>query len=247
MIHQLVTMTRKEFGGVASDAIAVLPLGSIEQHGDHLPLYTDAAIVHSLVRESLEIHARKSETPFILAPTLHLGSSDHHLFSVALSLKVETYIAVLKDMIRSLAASGIRRILMINGHGGNDLAMKLVCNDIVLEQDVTVGAFSYWNPDYTPGHDGDIELDHAGTAETSLMLFLGHETRNFDVQGPKDTPLFDKNFGQGVVVNRADEWASIGGVTVSPTNATSEIGAALHRRRAAAMAKTIEIFDEETR
>ena len=94
LLHEL---TRKEAGAVAPEALLVLPVGAIEQHGPHLPVGTDYLTVEYLAREAA--NQAQQEIPILIAPTLPFGSSHHHLsFGGTMSLSTETYYRTLLDL-----------------------------------------------------------------------------------------------------------------------------------------------------
>lgn len=112
----LSLLTSPEIGACAPNSIALLPLGAIEQHGHHLPVSTDTRIVTEVASRAEAALPNK----VVLGPTLWAGNSHHHLdFPGTLSIRSETYVAVLTDIANSLLKSGFRKILFLNGHGGN--------------------------------------------------------------------------------------------------------------------------------
>ena len=99
-----------------ADRVVVLPLGSMEQHGHHLPLLTDSMIGGEIIRRA---DAEVGESALFL-PMLWVGASDHHrAFPGTVSASNDVYVKLLEDMIKSLIGSGFRRILLVNAHGGN--------------------------------------------------------------------------------------------------------------------------------
>ena len=99
-----------------SDKVVVLPIGSLEQHGHHLPLLTDSLINTEIVRRA---EAELGDAALFL-PLLWCGASDHHLgLPGAVSISNDTYTRLLVDILESLIAHGFRRIFLLNAHGGN--------------------------------------------------------------------------------------------------------------------------------
>src|SRR5579875_3449265 len=112
--------TRATLGAVLPDALVVVPVGAVEQHGPHLPTSTDALVVTEVVEEASRRAAGQSSRALVVTPTVCFGASDHHLpFGGTLSFTVETMTSVLLDTCRSIARDGGRRVLLVNGHGGN--------------------------------------------------------------------------------------------------------------------------------
>ena len=137
--------------------IAIIPVGSIEQHGPHLPISTDSDIVTEIsLRFSKKIDG-------ILLPTINYGISDEHFPFFNLSVKKSTLSKMLDDICGSLIKNGISRILIINGHYGNLDSLKDFERKKKKSRKIKV--FSYWK--YM-----SREFDHAGNVETSIMLAI---------------------------------------------------------------------------
>jgi len=142
--------------------IAIIPVGSIEQHGPHLPISTDSDIV-------TEISLRFSEKiNGILLPTINYGISDEHFPFFNLSVKKSTLSKMLDDICESLIKNGISRILIINGHYGNLDSLKGF--ERKKKRNRKIKVLSYWK--YM-----DREFDHAGNVETSIMLAISKNVK----------------------------------------------------------------------
>jgi len=101
---------------VSRDVPAVVPIAAVEQHGRHLPIFTDSMLLQEVVRNA----APRLEDRIVWAPLLWLGNSHHHLdFAGTLSAAPRTYLDLLGDLIDNLVGHGFRRIVLLNGHGGN--------------------------------------------------------------------------------------------------------------------------------
>ena len=137
--------------------IAIIPVGSIEQHGPHLPISTDSDIVTEI---SLQLSDKING---VLLPTINYGISDEHFPFFNLSIKKSTLSRILEDICESLIKNGISRILIINGHYGNLDSLKSFERKQKNSRKIKV--FSYWK--YM-----DREFDHAGNVETSIMLAI---------------------------------------------------------------------------
>jgi len=141
--------------------IAVIPVGSIEQHGPHLPISTDSDIV-------TEIAKRLSEKKnYLLLPTLAYGVSFEHAPFFNISIKEATLHTIISDLCKSLLANNIKAVFIINGHHGNLKPLKNIDEKFRKLSKNKLGVFSlsYW-------HFMQREFDHAGFAETSLMLAI---------------------------------------------------------------------------
>ena len=142
--------------------IAIIPVGSIEQHGPHLPISTDSDIVTEIsLRFSKKIDG-------ILLPTINYGISDEHFPFFNLSVKKSTLSKMLDDICGSLIKNGISRILIINGHYGNLDSLKDFERKKKKSRKIKVR--SYWK--YM-----DREFDHAGNVETSIMLAISKNVK----------------------------------------------------------------------
>ncbi|SEO45147.1 creatinine amidohydrolase [Amycolatopsis saalfeldensis] len=225
----------------STGAIALLPIGSQEQHAAHLPMGTDTMLAEAVVDGAL---ARLGGEPAVVRlPSLPFGHSPHHLFAAAVSLSAATLSAVLADVLDSLVVSGFRRVLVVNGHGGNDEIMRLAVKQHALRADVALAACSYWSL----GEGGSP--GHAGAFETSLMLAARPELVRERVPHPAVTPppLFDQPPYPGLTVERHGEWARVGGSTDDATAATAERGQDLLAARVTALAEAVRAFDAATR
>ena len=141
--------------------IAVIPVGSIEQHGPHLPISTDSDIV-------TEIAKRLSEKKnYLLLPTLAYGVSFEHAPFFNISIKEATLRTIISDLCESLLANNIKTVFIINGHHGNLKPLKNIDEKFrkLSKNKLRVFSLSYW-------HFMQREFDHAGFVETSLMLAI---------------------------------------------------------------------------
>ena len=147
--------------------IAIIPVGSIEQHGPHLPISTDSDIV-------TEIASKLSDkVKGILLPTISYGISDEHFPFFNLSIKKSTLSRILEDVCESLIKNGISKIVIINGHYGNLDSLRNFERKQKTRRKIKI--FSYWK--YM-----DREFDHAGNVETSIMLAI---SKNVDMKKAK--------------------------------------------------------------
>ena len=146
--------------------IAVIPVGSIEQHGPHLPLSTDSDIVTEVAKRICQ------KNNFLLLPTINYGVSREHAPFFNLSLKDTTLQKILLDLCLSLFENNIKTIFIINGHHGNLKAIKNIDKKLrkILKNKISVFSLSYW-------HYMKREFDHAGFVETSLMLAISNDVK----------------------------------------------------------------------
>lgn len=154
------------------DAVVILPLASIEQHGPHLPTMTDTRLGHEVAMRAARIVQPKQ--PVVVTPVVWSGLSEHHMpFGGTLTVSAATFRAVVSDLITSLTRLGFRKILLSNSHGGNIMAMQQLCDELSPECPATLVATTYAIEGAAQigvlleDQDG---VQHAGEAETSMML-----------------------------------------------------------------------------
>jgi creatinine amidohydrolase len=166
-------MTGPELKALAArDALVVLPIGSLEQHGPHLPVWTDSAHAHEIALRG----AAAADLPAVVLPPMWMGLSEHHLpFGGTITLDYPTFHAVLRCVVRSLLADGFRRLLIVNGHGGNIDPLAVSTRELAAEFGIPV-VVTTW-PNLAPKEIGTIlttqpGIHHACEGETSLWLAL---------------------------------------------------------------------------
>jgi creatinine amidohydrolase len=227
-------LTREEISRLATRAVAVLPVASIEQHGPHLATITDTALINEIIARACSVVANHVDV--LLAPTLPYGCSDYHFpFGGTLSLTSRTFQAVLADLLRSLAKAGCARTFVLNGHGGNAEICRVVAADAAREENMTVVTASYWDL-IEPPDDADFP-GHAGKFETSLMLAAHPQLVHLDRARP--SPLSLPPQLRGLQITPPDLWQRIDGFTDDPRCARSETGENLLQRCAEAVARAI--------
>jgi creatinine amidohydrolase len=160
----------------AAGAVALLPTGAIEQHGPHLPLDTDTFTSFTVCARAAE---RVREFPVLVLPPVWWGLSPYWMvFPGTLTLKPETLIAVIAEIAESVGHHGVRRMVIVNGHGGNDGLIQAAAVK-ASGPAIRVAALSYWRliperlREIAERDDGDI--GHAGELETSIQLHLQPE------------------------------------------------------------------------
>jgi creatinine amidohydrolase len=158
-------------------ALVVLPIAAIEQHGPHLPVDTDSNTAWEIaVRAARQIQ----EFPILVIPTLWAGYSPHHMgFPGTLSLRAETLIHVTMDLVESILKHGFRKIVILNGHGGNEPVLNTAVSEIAARLDVRVPVVTWWGP-FAPEITGLLISEvggtcHSGEIETAIQLHLQPE------------------------------------------------------------------------
>lgn len=219
---------------------AILAVGSLENHGDHLPFGTDTLVSYMLSKEVAE----RVEGLLVLPP-IYYGMSEHYKdFSFTISMRYETLTEVLKDILLSLHREGIHKVFIFNGHDGNSAPIEVAARSIKVQhpemkiavQDawwVTAGellppdTFEVWNG-----------LGHAGEGETSICLALfPHLVQMEHAKGvvPDLPPNADLKW-------KFSELTDIG-ATGDPTKGTKEKGEAMRKALVEAVVEFINKLD----
>jgi creatinine amidohydrolase len=161
--------------------IAVLPVAATEQHGPHLPLSVDTDIVNGVVRAALPHLA--ASLPALFQPTQAVGfSPEHTRFAGTLTLKSETLLRVWTELGECVAASGVKKLVLFNAHGGQVGALDLVARDLRARLGMLVYSVNWFHLPLRDANGQDVNAlfsaeehrfgIHAGEIETSLMLAL---------------------------------------------------------------------------
>jgi creatinine amidohydrolase len=173
--------SQAQAGGHWDRAIAVLPLAATEQHGPHLPLRVDTALVDGIVAASLA-HLQVS-APVLFLPTQAVGlSPEHAAFAGTLTLKAATVIRLWTELAECVAACGVRKLVLFNSHGGQTGLMDVVARDLRARLGLLVYCVNWFGLPLTGTDGADVNAFfsahehrfgiHAGDIETSLMLAL---------------------------------------------------------------------------
>src|ERR1051325_1654859 len=118
---QLTDLSWTKVQALSKDTPVVFPVAALEQHGHHMPLFTDSILLGEIVRRISEQMGER----VLFAPLMWLGNSDHHLdFPGTLSAAPRTYLDLLNGLLENFIQHGFRRLVFINGHGGNDVPGK---------------------------------------------------------------------------------------------------------------------------
>jgi creatinine amidohydrolase/Fe(II)-dependent formamide hydrolase-like protein len=207
--------------------VALLPIGSIEQHGPHLPLDTDAFDADYLAKRVAE--ACSDPKPLVL-PLISYGVSYHHAeFKGTISLRNDTLSRLVYDIGMAVARTGVKKLLIINGHGGNDPALNYAAQMINRDARIFVGVDT--------GETSEIDIErivetpndvHAGEIETSTSLAVRPHLVRLD-RATKLVPQFSSrymNFSsrRGVSWHAYTKKISSTGVIGDPTKASAEKG-----------------------
>ena len=167
--------------GLAQRAVAVLPVAAVEQHGPHLPLSVDATLLQGVIAAALPL--LPAGLPALFLPPQNVGLSTEHLsYPGTLTLSPATLIALWTELGECVARAGVRKLLLLNGHGGNVAPMDIVARELRQRCGLLVYGSSWFSlplPDEVNGLFGAEEHRfgiHGGAIETSMMLHLAPAT-----------------------------------------------------------------------
>ncbi|MEM8868441.1 MAG: creatininase family protein [Verrucomicrobiota bacterium] len=213
-----------------SKALVVLPVGATEQHGHHLPLYTDTLISSGVLERAIK-RLNESVPAYMLSPITISKSNEHRSFPGTLWIGAKTLYDVLFDIARSVHESGFRKICFFNGHGGNVGILHAVSRDIRVEFDMTVFVGSAGTfldlPELPEGiHSGEKTMGiHANFTETALIKALKPDLVREDKCKP-DIPNYPDSeiglIGKGYAQWKTEDWSATG-TFGDPTQVTTEI------------------------
>jgi creatinine amidohydrolase len=210
--------------------VAIIPVGSLEQHGKHLPVSTDSEIVTHVA----ERVARKCG--LLLLPTIPYGVSFEHAPLFNLSIKTSTLQTLLLEMCLSLGKNKVRRVIILNGHHGNQDALKGIEQKVrrLSKGKVRVVSLSYW-------HFMEIEFDHAGFVETSLMLAVSNKVKMNLAKRGFDASKLDAESRSRISKLAQTQFvkATKTGVWGDPTKATKRDGAKIMSEIVQNITKTV--------
>ena len=166
--------------GLAAQTVAILPVGAVEQHGPHLPLKVDTALVEGVVDAALPLMA--ADVSVLVLPTQAIGLSlEHQDYAGTLSLSPATLLAVWTELGACVARAGVKKLLIFNAHGGNVSSMDIVARQLRMQCGLLVYHSSWFNLPQPAGvneafsaHEHRFGV-HGGETETSMMLHLAPE------------------------------------------------------------------------
>jgi creatinine amidohydrolase len=173
--HLLERMTWPEVQSAIDQGVdaVLIPVGTIEQHGPHMPLDTDCFIARSLCLRAAE-HAESEGVQLLVAPTLNVTLSWYHMqFPGSIRLSTTTFFQVFREVCDSLVHHGFERLVAVNGHGGNAAALTVGVNHYFETTGRRVFLAQWWDLASDVLAEVEGPLIHAEEAETSLAIALG--------------------------------------------------------------------------
>jgi creatinine amidohydrolase len=230
MIRTFADLRAPQILDLPSGAIAIMPIGSAEQHGPHLPLSTDFVVADTLARDA--VAAFGDEHQLFLLPSMGISKSNEHAWSPGtLWLSAATMLAVLDDVGRCLATTPVRKLVFLNGHGGNSALLQVASRDIRLAHGLSTFVM---HPSVPPDHGGASPAEelgmgiHAGLEETSIMMYLRPELVRLDLATrnvPEHLNSYERvRFGGAVSFGWLSDDFGTDGSIGDPTAASAEHG-----------------------
>jgi creatinine amidohydrolase len=173
---ELAQLSWPQVDALSRDMPVVIPVAAAEQHGHHLPVFTDSLLLGEVVRRVSEPLSER----VLFTPLMWLGNSDHHLdFPGTLSARPRLYLDLLENLAENLLAHGFRRLVFLNGHGGNDTPGEQAVYELRQRHrartDLLLLFATYWDfarPQETRSDLVQQAMGHACEWETSMMLHL---------------------------------------------------------------------------
>lgn len=220
--------------GERDGSIVIVPVGSVEQHGNHLPVGTDTFLATGVTEHAVD--AVSDDVPALVTPPVWTGHSPHHLsIGGTASLSVGVMMSLLSEVAETTMANGFDAIIFVNGHGGNIPVISSSVSEIGAAQpDREVLGLSYFDlaaDEIDAIRDSDVGgMGHGGEFETSLMLYLYPElVDETDMEAaalaePYDSGTQDMFAGGPLSVYRDFEAYSSSGAIGDPSVATPEKG-----------------------
>lgn len=173
--------TAREFEGIDADrTIGVLPVAAVEQHGPHLPVFTDAAIQQGMLEAAIPLIPEELDVRIL--PVQAVGKSNEHLWAPGtLTIPAAGLIEHWCELGASVARAGVRKLVIVNSHGGNEAVMEIVARELRVRHSMLAVKTSWMRFGTPPGLYSETELRygiHGGDVETSLMLHFQPHTVN---------------------------------------------------------------------
>lgn len=220
-------LTAPEIRALAGrDATVILPVASMEQHGPHLAVGVDTVLCEGVCRRAAE--SIMDHVPVLVAPTLWCGMAEHHMaFGGTFTFDIPTYRAVILAFLKSIARHGFKRVLIVNGHGGNISALSAFLPDLAVETGLKLCATTYFElaqPAIDPILEDQERIRHACEGETSMMMALAPDLVRGDQLANAHGPKHSTPRPLGVARYRSFSSFSQSGVVGDARKATSEKG-----------------------
>lgn len=216
----------------AENALVIVPVASLEQHGPHLCTGTDIILGGNVALETAK-RLQAGGMPVIVTPVVWTGLAEHHMaFGGTVTLDSSVFLALLHGVVGSVARHGFQRVMLLNGHGGNAEAIGTAATELAVEFGIRVAGATYWHmvPEViAPLLEAQPTLMHACEAETSMVWHLMPEgvrpDRLPEAVGPKSSRV--EGQPPGLLMRRSFREISETGVVGDARTASAEKGAKL--------------------
>jgi creatinine amidohydrolase len=226
---QLADLTWPDVAALSKNTPVVFPVASLEQHGRHMPLYTDSMLTGEIARRAAVALGDR----VLFAPLLWLGNSHHHMdFPGTLSAEPRVYLDLLCGLLDNFITHGFKRLIILNGHGGNDVPGKQAVFEIRQRhrqrKDLLLLSITYWKTNYEASKSHpDLRqtiMGHACEWETSMVLRLApHLVKDHRQVTPQEPGNAFEPASRGWTMPDRSEDGHVG----DPREATAEKGEAL--------------------
>jgi creatinine amidohydrolase len=223
------------------NAIVIVPVGSLEQHGPHLPVEVDSRLGEEVAHRTARLIDARGEHAVVL-PMLWTGISEHHMsFGGTITLDLPAFAAVIEGICKSIVRHGFKRIVLLNSHGGNDNALRTLADELTPKLGVPILQTTYWlaaAEEIGAILDTQPNVGHACEAETAMMMAVRPDLVANDriaMAKANKTPDAEDIVGPGVYIWRTLSAMAATGVVGNPEAATAEKG----NRLLEAIAKTL--------
>ncbi|MFT4890156.1 MAG: creatinine amidohydrolase [Halobacteriales archaeon] len=220
--------------------LALLPVGSTEQHGPHAPLGTDATTAEAVA----EAGAGAYDGEVVVAPAVEIGvSEEHRHFPGSLWVSEDTFRAYVRETVESLAFHGFDRVVLVNGHGGNTPALREVAARLTRDSDAYAVPFTWFE-----AVDVDVPMGHAGGRETALLREVAPEMVREDRIEAAAADASDRWGDWTSGVNLAHDTGEFteNGVVGDPREGTADLGERMLEAAAEELAELLEaVADRE--
>jgi len=236
-------------------SVLVVPVGSVEQHGDHLPTATDTILVEAVAHQG----ADRADVPVLVAPPFWAGFSPHHMpLGGTLTLSFDTMLSAIEELVDAALENGFDAALLLNGHGGNEALISAATSTIGDDHpDVEVLGLTYFHlaepfiDEIRDSEEGGMA--HGGEFETALMAHLRPDLVG---EPESETPDLDEPYDRGVrdllsagplsVYRRFDEYSGSGAIG-DPEAASAEKGERIYDSLGEELADLLEEIHEHNR
>ncbi|MDF1587513.1 creatininase family protein [Marinimicrococcus flavescens] len=220
--HELRELAKRE-------TVVIVPVAAMEQHGPHLPTGTDTILGREVGRRAARL--AWPERPVVVTESVWCGISEHHMpFGGTISLDFSTFRAVIRGIVGSIARHGFKRVWLMNSHGGNANAIRIIADELAAELGIRVAASTYWllaRPEMAELLEKQSGIRHACEGETSMIMALHPELVDASRLAEADTP--DNRDASAGPERDLHVWSSFAAKTKSgalgvPSAATPEKG-----------------------